>query len=457
MAASRAPGAPFRRNRPLSNVFYREPLHEYPEIESGEGVFLRDADGREYLDGSGGAAVSAVGHGHPAVRAAIREQLDRCAFAHTAFFTNAPQEQLASLLAARFPEPSSRVYFVSGGSEANEAALKLARQYWVARGQPDKRLFVSREQSYHGNTLGALSLSGNPGRRELFGPLLHDWPKVPPCYEYRHRLPDESSEAYGQRAAAYLLEAIRQHGAENIAAFVAETIVGATLGAVPAAPGYFRKIREICDRHDILLIMDEVMAGCGRSGTWFAFEQEGVMPDIVTLAKGLGGGYQPLGAAVVRHGLYERIVDRFGYFAHGHTYVGHPTACAAGVAVASVIDRDELLVNVKKMGALLRERLQSGFRNRPDVGDVRGRGLFLGVELVVDREKKTPPPASLGLPGRLRESAMAEGLICYPAGGSADGRDGAHILLAPPYIYTEDHVEELVLRLGRALDRVAAS
>jgi adenosylmethionine-8-amino-7-oxononanoate aminotransferase len=438
----------------LSNVFYREPLHEYPRIERCEGVFLYDSDGREYLDGSGGAAVSAIGHGHPAVLAAIREQLDRCAFAHTAFFTNAPQETLASLLAARFPEPASRAYFVSGGSEANEAAIKLARQYWVARGQDDKRLFVSRTQSYHGNTLGALSLSGNPGRRELFGPLLHDWPKVPPCYEYRHRLAGETAEGYGQRAAGFLLDAIHGHGAENIAAFVAETIVGATLGAVPAAPGYFREIREICDRHDVLLIMDEVMAGCGRSGTWFAFEQEEVVPDIVTLAKGLGGGYQPLGAVLVRQRIYDRIVDRFGSFSQGHTYVGHPTACAAGCAVASVIEREDLLANVRNMGALLRERLKSAFCERPNVGDVRGRGLFVGVELVTDREKKTPPPAVLGLPARLRESAMAEGLICYPAGGSADGRDGAHILLAPPFIYSEEHVEELVKRLGRALDRV---
>jgi adenosylmethionine-8-amino-7-oxononanoate aminotransferase len=438
----------------LSNVFYREPLHEYPRIERCEGVFLYDSDGREYLDGSGGAAVSAIGHGHPAVLAAIREQLDRCAFAHTAFFTNAPQETLASLLAARFPEPASRAYFVSGGSEANEAAIKLARQYWVARGQDDKRLFVSRTQSYHGNTLGALSLSGNPGRRELFGPLLHDWPKVPPCYEYRHRLAGETAEGYGQRAAGFLLDAIHGHGAENIAAFVAETIVGATLGAVPAAPGYFREIREICDRHDVLLIMDEVMAGCGRSGTWFAFEQEEVVPDIVTLAKGLGGGYQPLGAVLVRQRIYDRIVDRFGSFSHGHTYVGHPTACAAGCAVASVIEREDLLANVRNMGALLRERLKSAFCERPNVGDVRGRGLFVGVELVTDREKKTPPPESLGLPARLRESAMAERRICYPAGGSADGRDGAHILLAPPFIYSEEHVEELVKRLGRALDRV---
>lgn len=435
----------------MTSVFYREPRHEYPSIRRGEGVYLYDSDGRQYLDGSGGAAVSAVGHGHPDVIAAIKAQLDNCAFAHTAFFTNEPQERLAALLASRFPQPGARVYFVSGGSEANETAIKLARQYWMARGQPGKRLFVSREKSYHGNTLGALSLSGNPGRRALFGPLLHEWPKAVACYEYRLRQADESTEEYGRRAAGSLLEAIRMHGAENIAAFVAETVVGATLGAVPAVAGYFRLISDICAEHEILLILDEVMSGCGRTGTWFAFEQEDIVPDIVTIAKGVGGGYQPLGAAIARNAIHERIVERYGSFAHGHTYVGHPTACAAGVAVASVIDRDRLLDNVVRMGGFLRERLESAFRDHPHVGDVRGRGLFVGIELVVDRDSKAPPLADLDLPGRLRNAAMAEGLVCYPAGGSAGDRDGAHILLAPPFIYTEANVDELVTRLGRVL------
>jgi adenosylmethionine-8-amino-7-oxononanoate aminotransferase len=435
----------------VSSVFYREPLHRYPSIHRGEGVYLYDRDGRQYLDGSGGAAVSAVGHGHPAVIAAIREQLESCAYAHTSFFTNAPQEQLAGMLAERFPEPSARVYFVSGGSEANEAAIKLARQYWMARGQERKSLFISRQQSYHGNTLGALSLSGNPGRQQLFGPLLHDWPKVLPCYEYRHRRGDESAEAYGQRAAASLLDAVRMHGAENIAAFFAETIVGATLGAVAGSPGYFRAVAEICAQHEILLILDEVMAGCGRSGTYFAFEQEGIVPDIVTVAKGIAGGYQPLGAVIARAAIHEQIVARYGSFAHGHTYVGHATACAAGVAVASVIAEGNLLENVQCMGELLRSRLASAFDDHPHVGDIRGRGLFTGIELVVDRRTRTPPSASLGLPARLRNEAMAEGLLCYPGGGSANGRDGAHILLAPPFIYSEDNVDELVTRLGRVL------
>ena len=355
------------------------------------------------------------------------------------------------MLASRFPDPSARVYFVSGGSEANEAAIKLARQYWVARGQERKRLFVSRRQSYHGNTLGALSLSGNRARQQLFGPLLHDWPKVSPCYEYRHRESGESPGDYGRRAAASLRDAIASHGAENIAAFVAETIVGATLGAVPAVPGYFREISNICTEHEILLIADEVMAGCGRSGTYFAFEQENIVPDIVTIAKGLGGGYQSIGAAITRGDIHEQIVDRFGSFTHGHTYIGHATACAAGVAIASVIRNDNLLENVQRMGARLRERLAAAFGDHPHVGDIRGRGLLVGIELVVDRAARTPPAAVLALPTRLRQEAMTQGLICYPGGGTADGSNGAHILLAPPFIYSEANVDELVTRLGRVL------
>jgi len=436
----------------LTSVFYRQPKHRYPCVTRGEGVYLYDADGRRYLDGSGGAAVSALGHNHPRVLAAMRAQLERCAFAHTAFFTSEPQEQLASMLARRFPETGARSYFVSGGSEANEAAIKLARQYWMARGAGKKKLFVSREQSYHGNTLGALALSGNPGRRQLFAPLLMDWPKVLPCYEYRHRRARESAAEYGRRAAGSLLEAIREHGAENIAGFVAETIVGATLGVVPAVAGYWREIADICRRHRILLILDEVMAGCGRSGTYFAFEQEQVVPDIVTVAKGLGGGYQPIGAVIARADIVDTVVDEFGHFSHGHTYVGHPTACAAAVAVGQVIDDDGLLENVRSMGALLRERLAAALCDHPHVGDIRGRGLFVGIELVTDRATNGAPRAELGLPQRLRDDAMRHGLICYPGGGSADGQNGAHILLAPPFIYSSDNVDELVMRLGRVLD-----
>lgn len=436
----------------MSSVFYRNPNHFYPRGVRGEGVYLYDESGRQYLDGSGGAAVSCLGHGHPDVVEAIKAQVDRMAYAHTAFFTNEPQEQLAARLAERFGGDGARVYFLSGGSEANETAIKLTRQYWLARGQPQKHMVVSREQSYHGNTVGALSLSGNPGRREIFAPLLHDWPRIEPCYAYRHQAAQESAEDYGRRAAGTLETAINEHGAENIAAFIAETVVGATLGAVPPVAGYFSKIREICDRHEILLILDEVMSGSGRAGTYFAFEQDGIIPDIVTVAKGLGGGYQAIAATITRSHVHDTVVGDFGAFEHGHTYIGHATACAAGLAVSHVIDRDDLLANVSAVGALLMRELRTAFDEHPHVGDIRGRGLFIGIELVADRASKAPAERSLA--GRIKQEAMNNGLIIYPGGGCADGKSGAHVLLAPPFIYSSDNVDELVGKLRLVLDGV---
>lgn len=348
----------------------------------GEGVYLYDSAGKQYLDGSGGAAVSCLGHGHPVVIEAIKAQLDKLVYAHTAFFTNEPQERLAEQLAGRFGDDGARVYFLSGGSEANETAIKIARQYWLASGHDKKHVVISRSQSYHGNTLGALSASGNLGRRKIFAPLLHDWPKTEPCYEYRHRQPDESPEQYGERAAKTLEETILAAGPDNVSAFLAETVVGATLGAVPPVPGYFRAIREICDRYDVLLMLDEVMAGCGRSGTYFAFEQDDVQPDIVTVAKGLGGGYQAVGATIVQQHVHDAIVERFGAFEHGHTYIGHATSCATALAVASVIDNEKLLDNVQFISNRLLDGLGTALAEHPNVGDIRGRGLLLGIELV---------------------------------------------------------------------------
>jgi adenosylmethionine-8-amino-7-oxononanoate aminotransferase len=443
----------------MASVFYRNPGHDYPVAVRGEGVYLYDAEGKQYLDGSGGAAISCLGYCHPEVSKAITEQIGKLAFAHTVAFTNEPQEKLAAKLAARFAsanagESGARVYFVSGGSEANEAALKLVRQYWVARGRESKHIMISRQQSYHGNTLGALSLAGNPGRSKIYAPLLQQWPKIDPCYAYRHQREDESDEAYGTRCAMALEDAIHEHGAENIAAFFAETVVGATMGAVPAVGPYFRKIREICDRHEILLVMDEVMAGCGRTGTWFAFEQEGILPDIVTMAKGLGAGYQPIGAVLARSLIHDGIVEGSGSFAHGHTFVGHATAAAAGVAVERVIRQENLLDNVMQTGSFLRDGLSEAFRDHPHVGDIRGRGLLLGIELVQDRESKAPIRAELGLSETIRRTAMQHGLICYPGGGTADGLNGAHILLAPPFIYKRSHVDELITKLQRTLKDV---
>lgn len=438
----------------MSQVFYRNPLHKYPVALRGEGVYLYDAAGQQYLDGSGGAAVSCLGHGHPNVIAAIKAQVEELAFAHTAFFTNQPQEQLAAKLVSRFGETDAKVYFLSGGSEANETAIKLARNYWIARGRNDKHVIISRRQSYHGSTLGALAISGNPGRSAVYEPLLKNWPKIEPCYAYRHQRADETAEEYGLRCAADLEATIRKVGADDVAAFVAETVVGATLGAVTATTTYFQRVREVCDRYDVLLILDEVMAGGGRTGSYFAFEQEGIVPDIVTLAKGLGGGYQPIGAAITRGKVHQAIVSEFGSFAHGHTYVGHATACAAGLAVTELIESENLLARVKDTGQKLRAALEQVFANNAHVGDIRGRGLLLGIELVADRSSKKPISADLELPEKIRTIAMANGLVCYPGGGSADGRNGLHVLLAPPFIYENQHIDELVDKLQRTLDSV---
>ena len=436
------------------SVFYRNPGFQYPLGMRSEGVYLYDSTGKQYLDGSGGAAVSCLGHGNAEVIDAIREQVGKLAFAHTAFFTNEPQETLASRVAARFGEPGAKVYFSAGGSEANETAIKMAKHYWMAKGQPSKSVFISRNQSYHGNTLGALSLSGSPGRRAIYKSIISDWPRIDPCYAYRLQREDESAAEYAERSADLLERAIKVAGPENVAAFFAETVSGATLGATPAVPGYFARIREICDRYEVLLVLDEVMCGSGRTGTYFAFEQENILPDIVTLAKGLGGGYQPLAATVCREFIHQAIVEAHREFSHGHTYIGHATACAAGVAVQSVLDKENLLENVAERGEQLRELLQTTLEKHPHVGDVRGRGLFIAIELVKDKSSKQPPPAELGLPSWLKNRAMEEGLICYPGGGTVDGKNGVHILLAPPFIYTEANVEELVAILDVILGEV---
>jgi adenosylmethionine-8-amino-7-oxononanoate aminotransferase len=423
-----------------------------PTAVSGHGVYIVDADGRRYLDASGGAAVSCLGHGHPDVLAAMRQQMDAIAYAHTSFFTTEVAETLADTLVAGAPAGIGHVYFVSGGSEAIEAALKLARQYFVEIGEPQRRHFIARRQSYHGNTLGALAVGGNAWRRAQFAPLLVDVTHVSPCYEYRDRHADESPEQYGARLATELESAIEALGGGTVIAFVAETVVGATLGAVAAVPGYFRRVREICDRHGILLIQDEVMCGMGRTGTLHAVEQEGIAPDLMTIAKGLGGGYQPIGAVLVRDTIRNALAAGSGFFQHGHTYIGHPMACAAALAVQRVIQRDNLLDAVKRQGAGLRERLGHAFGEHPNIGDIRGRGLFMGLELVADRRRKTPFDPALRLHARLKAEAMTRGLCVYPMGGTLDGLRGDHVLLAPPFIVTDEELDLIVARLRDAIE-----
>jgi adenosylmethionine-8-amino-7-oxononanoate aminotransferase len=437
----------------VSSVFYRDPGSTYPTATRAEGMYIYDDAGRQYLDMSGGAAVSCMGHGHPDVVQAVQEQAGKLSFAHTAFFTNEPQEDLASRLAARFGEKDAKVWFTSGGSESNESALKIAWQYWQAKGHPDKTIIISRQFSYHGGTLGATSISGSVFRRAPYEKVLHNWPRIAPCYPYRHQLEFETDHEYGHRVAQELDEAIRLAGPENVAAFVAEPVVGATLGVVPAVPGYFEEIRKICDQHQVLFIADEVMCGSGRCGTFYAHEYDGVLPDMVSIAKGLGGGYQPIGAVITRNSICETIRDDPAAFAHGHTYIGHAIACAAGVAIQKCLD-DGLLASVSGKGERLMALLGERFGEHPHVGDIRGRGLFVGLEFVSDRKTKAAFPVEDKIPGKLKVAAMEHGLICYPGGGTVDGRMGAHMLLAPPFIAEDQHFEELADRLEKILRSV---
>lgn len=439
-----------------THILHRQLRNGLPLATGGQGAWLVGADGKRYLDGSGGAAVSCLGHAHPDVLAAMHAQIDRLAYAHTSFFSTEVAEQLADHLVDAAPEGMSHVYFVSGGSEAVEAALKMARQYFVEIGQPQRQHFIARRQSYHGNTLGALAVGGNEWRRQQFKPLLIDVKHVSPCYPYRDQRATETPEQYGQRLVDELAQAIAQLGGDKVIAFVAETVGGATAGVLTPVPGYFKAVRELCDRHGILLILDEVMCGMGRTGTLHACEQEGVAPDLLTIAKGLGGGYQPIGAVLAQGRLVEAFRRGSGLFQHGHTYLGHAVACAAALAVQQVIVRDGLLDRVKVLGTHLEQRLRAELGAHPHVGDIRGRGLFWGVELVADRASKQWFDPALKVHARLKADAMARGLLVYPMGGTVDGRVGDHVLLAPPFICSEAEIDLLVERLAEAVDAVTA-
>jgi adenosylmethionine-8-amino-7-oxononanoate aminotransferase len=436
----------------MTHVLHRQIGRDYPVAASGRGIVIRDADGKDYIDASGGAAVSCLGHSHPDVLAAMRAQLGELEYAHTSFFTTRVAEELADDLVAHAPDGIDHVLFVSGGSEAIEAALKCARQYFVERGEMQRKYLIARRQSYHGITLGALAVGGREWQRKQFGPLLIETHHVSPVYEYRGRRADESAQEYGERLARELEDKIAELGGRNVIAFVAEPVVGATLGAVPAVPGYFKRVREICDRHGILLILDEVMCGMGRTGTLHACEQEGVSPDLLAIAKGLGGGYAPIGALLIADKIFTAVAEGSGAFLHSHTYMGHPLACAAALAVQRVIRRDNLLANVQAQGAHLARRLSERFGNHPFVGDVRGRGLLQGIELVADRGTKAPFEAKLKLNARVKAEAMARGLMVYPMGGTIDGRSGDHVLLAPPFIVDAPLLDTVVERLGEAID-----
>lgn len=438
-------------------VFHRHTKADLPVAVGGTGPYLIDADGKRYLDACGGAAVSCLGHSDPDVVAAIKAQAETLAYAHTAFFSSHATEALAEKLVSLAPEGIERVYFVSGGSEAVESAIKLARQYFLEIGQPERRNIIARWQGYHGNTLGALSAGGNRWRRAQFSPyMIETMHHVSPCHAWRDRQEGESDAAYGDRLAAELQAKILDLGPHTVAAFLAETVVGATMGAVPPVAGYFEKIKAVCDRYGILLILDEVMCGMGRTGTMFACEQDGVAPDMIAVAKGLGAGYQPIGALLVAGRIYDAIEAGSGFFQHGHTYMGHPVAAAAALAVVEKIARPEMLARIRERGARLMDGLHARFGQHPHIGDIRGRGLLVGLELVECRQTKAPFAPEARLAARIKAAAMANGLMCYPMGGTVDGETGDHILLAPPFIITAAQIDAIIDTLDRSLSEVLA-
>ena len=442
--------------KPESHLLHRQLRGQYPLAVHAQGCVITDASGKTYLDASGGAAVSCLGHAHPDVLAAMHAQIDRIAYAHTSFFSTEVAEQLADRLIAHAPPGISHVYLVSGGSEAMEAALKLARQYFVEIGQPQRARFVARNASYHGNTLGALAVGGNQWRRRQFAPLLIDVEHVSAPYAYRDQAAGESEQQYAARLAHELEQTIARVGGDKVIAFVAETVGGATAGCLTAPAGYYKRVREICDQHGILLILDEVMCGMGRTGTLHACEQEGVAPDLMAIAKGLGGGYQPIGAVMVGARVVDAIAAGSGFFQHGHTYIGHPVACSAALAVQEVLVRDRLVHRCAVQGEKLRARLGQTFGHHPHVGDIRGRGLFLALELVRDRATKQPFDPALKLHARIKRAALDAGLMCYPMGGTLDGARGDHVLLAPPFIVTDAELDLVVERLAKAIDTAIA-
>ena len=426
-----------------------------PKIAYGKGSYLYDSEGKQYIDGSGGPAVFCLGHGNEEVNAAIKAQLDRIAHGYRYTFTSDPLEQLTEMVQRACGAASglTRMIFVTSGSEAVESCLKIALQYHSARGEPTRRRFIARQRSWHGNTLGALAVSGFRDRRLPFEGALTEASLLSPVNSYRPPV-GVRPENLAEHCANELEQEIAKLGAHRVAAFIFEPVVGAAGGAVPAPPGYAKRVREICERTGVLMIADEVMCGSGRCGTWRALEHDGVVPDIMSVAKGLAGGYLPLGAAILQERLWEPLAARHGGLMTGHTFSGHTAACAAGVAVQTIVQRGRLLDRIKTEGLHLMGLLRQTLGERPYVGDIRGRGFFIGIELVADRGSKEPFDPALQLFARVRDRSFANGLICYPTGGNVDGVKGDHIILAPPYNATRAEIEEIVDKLQRSLTEV---
>lgn len=438
----------------MSHVFGRFTTIDLPTLVRGEGSYLYDTNGKRYLDACGGAAVTCLGHNDARVAQAIAEQISKVSYCPTTFFTSEPAEALADELIRGAPAGLTKVFFGSGGSEQIDGTLKLARQHAIAKGQPERTRFISRRQSFHGNSLGALGVTGHVMRREPYLPMIVDSEKIAPCYAYRGQADDETPEAYGRRMADELEAALERLGPHTVIAFIAETIVGATLGAVPAVPGYFRRIREICDRHGILFIIDEIMSGMGRTGVPYTISAEGATPDLLVMAKGLGAGFQPISATLVSEQIYQDIHRAHGLLIHGHTYQAHPVACAAALAVQRVIRDDDLLANVRRQGDYLEARLRATFKDHPYVGDIRGRGLLWGVEFVEDRATQRPFAASRSLGWALSRAGLGHGVMMYPGMGTMDGKSGDHLIFAPAYNITAAEIDEMVAGMAATVREV---
>jgi adenosylmethionine-8-amino-7-oxononanoate aminotransferase len=436
-----------------SPLFLRDLGREPIDIQRGEGAYLIDSDGRLYLDAASGAAVTSLGHGNRELADLLARQAERLAFAHPSKFATREALELAERLVERAPDGLTRVLFASGGSEATETAIKLSRQYHLARGKPGKYKVITRRTSYHGATLGALALSGQVGRRQPFTPMMMAQPMIAPTSCYRCPF-GRSPDSCDFECAGDLETALANEGPENVAAFIAEPIVGSSAPGRHPPDGYWKRIREICDRNDVVFIADEVMSGNGRSGRWWAMEHTGVEPDMITTAKGISAGYSPLAAVLVGERFLEAMRETVGYFRHGHTFAGNPLSCAVGSRVIDIIERDGLLPRVAHLGRLLKQRLEQELGGHPNVGVIRGRGLLLGVEFVADRGSRQPFPADADFRTSYSHACLAEGVYVYQGGGNVDGRRGDHVLLAPPFILSDEQVEELVGKMARALERV---
>lgn len=434
-----------------SNLFYQTRLRR-PMLERGEGVYLWDSTGKRYLDGSSGAMVSNIGHSNPAVLAAMRAQMEKSTFGYRLHFENEPAENFATAIAERMPDGMDRVFFVSGGSEAVESTIKIARQYTLAKGEASRWKVISRFPSYHGSTLGALALTGMSLMSAPFSPMMREMPKIPAptCYLDRDTLSDDER---GLRYAEMLREEILRQGPETVLAFIMEPVGGASTGALVAPDSYYMRIREICDEFGLLLVADEVMTGAGRTGKYLGVEHWNLRPDIIALSKGFGAGYAPLGAMITSSEIAETVIDAGG-FIHGHTYAGNPLACAAGLAVLGEIDRLGLVKAAEAQGQKLKAELSMLMDRYPFIGDVRGKGLLLAFELVADRGTMEPLPVKLNAHLRLVDIAYERGLIIYSR-RTRGGRIGDHFMVCPPLITTDEQIGEIIEMLTGSLDQFA--